>query len=124
DGLHDRLDAGAETAFGIAAAPGERHLVADHLAHHVGRAFGDQRRMRDDDDADIAHQRAPSVPPIAGTISALKRAPASTWRIERSPRNEARPRIAFIGLVAAAASSATPTIASADLPEASAAATG
>ena len=40
---HDRLDAGAEAAAGIAAAKGERHLVADHLAHHVGRALARRR---------------------------------------------------------------------------------
>jgi hypothetical protein len=78
DGREDRLDAGAEAAIGIATAPGERHLVADHLAHHVGGAFGNQWRMRDDDDADIAHAWAPSTLAAVRMISALERAPGST----------------------------------------------
>ena len=105
DRLQDRLDAGAEAALGIAAAQGERHLVADHLAHHVGRALGDERRMRDDDDADIRSCGClrGRCRDAASTISALERAPGSMWPIERSPRKEARPRVAFIGMVASAA---------------------
>ena len=43
---------------------------------------------------------APRVSATAATISATERAPGSIWPIERSPRNEARPRSAFIGTVA------------------------
>ena len=38
----------------VAAGEGERHRVADHLAHHVGRALGHLGRVRDDDDAHVA----------------------------------------------------------------------
>src|SRR5439155_933833 len=55
---------------------------------------------------------------------ALERAPGSRWPIERSPRKEARPRVAFIGLVSSAAASAIAASSKPDLPAASAAATG
>ena len=64
----------------------------------------DLGRMRHDDDADIAVLHAghsSSDVADAGDRSAThERAPGSMWPIERSPRNEARPRIAFIGTVA------------------------
>src|SRR4249920_2893217 len=41
---------------------------------------------------------------IACTISSVDRAPGSMWPTLRSPRNDARPRVALIGIVAAAAS--------------------
>ena len=41
------------------------------------------------------------------TISAVDRAPGSICPIERSPKNEARPRVACIGIVASAALAAT-----------------
>ena len=63
--------------------------------------------MRDDDDADIAHALSlQNFATMAAIISARGRAPGSIWPIERSPRNEARPRIAFIGTVASAAAAA------------------
>ena len=77
DGTHDRLDIGAEPAMAVSAAPCKRHFVAHHLPHHVGRALGDQRRMRDDDDTDIAHVLSPTVFATVRTSSAVERAPAS-----------------------------------------------
>ena len=44
---------------------------------------------------------------MAAIISADERAPGSIWPIDRSPRNEARPRMAFIGIVASAAAAAS-----------------
>ena len=43
-------------------------------------------------------------------ISAAERAPGSTWPIDLSPRNEARPRVARIGAVASAARRAAAAI--------------
>ena len=39
---------------------GERHLVADHLPHHVGGAFGDFRGVGHDHDADVIMRPLPS----------------------------------------------------------------
>src|ERR1700677_3049112 len=103
----DCFETRPELAGRAAPGPRERNVVADHLAHHVGRSFGDFRRMRYDDDADRAHQPAPNSSQIATIISADDRAPGSTWPIERSPRKEARPRVARIGAVASAAASAS-----------------
>ena len=46
---------------------------------------------------------APDFAPRPHQIARSRRAPGSMWPIERSPRNEARPRNAFIGTVASAA---------------------
>src|SRR5205823_6352595 len=101
DRLQDLLDTGTKAAVGIAAAEAQRHVAADHLAHHVGGAAGDVGGMRNNDDADFAgHARPSTTSQIASIMSSLERAPGSMCPIERSPRNEARPRMAFIGTVA------------------------
>ena len=98
---------GAKAAVRIAARVGERHGVANHLPHHVGGPFGDLGRVRYDDDSDVGHGlSSPMTSQMAAIIRQDDRAPGSIWPIERSPRNEARPRKAFIGMVAAAASNA------------------
>ena len=51
DGGPDLDRIGAELAHGVAAGPGAGHLVADHLAHHVGSTLGHLGRVRDDDHA-------------------------------------------------------------------------
>src|SRR5262245_54481449 len=60
-GVVDRLQnlrhIGAEPAIGIAAAEAEWHVLAHHLAHHVGSAFRHIGRMRDDDDAYLIFNR-------------------------------------------------------------------
>src|ERR1700676_1184119 len=105
DRLHDRFDAGAQAATGIAAAPAERHLAADHLLDHERGAAGDVRRVRDDDDSNIfAHANPSMTSAIASMIKADDRAPGSMWPMLRSPRNDARPRIALIWMVFSAAS--------------------
>ena len=65
-------------AVEIAAAERHLDLAADHLAHHVGGALRDVRRMRDDHDADgVAHVRASSALQTAWTMTQLDRAPGS-----------------------------------------------
>src|SRR5207253_3218973 len=104
DRLKDFFDAGAEPAVGVAAAKTERHLLANHLAHHVGRAARNVGRMGNDHDSDVvAHPLPSTMSQTASIISWLERAPGSMCPIERSPRNDARPLIAFIGIVAPAA---------------------
>src|SRR6185436_18532644 len=108
DRLHDLFDAGAEAAIGIAAAKTKRHFIADHLTHHVGGAAGNVGRMRHDHDADlVAHDFPSNTSQTASTISSLERAPGSIWPMERSPKKEARPRMAFMGTVLCADSLAT-----------------
>ena len=83
DRRQDPLDAGAEAAVGIAAAVGERHVVAHHLAHHVGRARGDLGRMRDDDDADLAFM--PRLQRVADRLDhQLRRAGARIHMADRA----------------------------------------
>ena len=51
----------------------ERHVLAHHLAHHVGRASGDVGRMRHDDDADlVAHLPASSTSQTASIMSCAR----------------------------------------------------
>jgi len=69
--------ANGDSARGIAPAPSQWHVMAHHLAHHVGGPLGDQRRVGNDDDADIAHCLASMVLTMAATMSALERAPGS-----------------------------------------------
>src|SRR5262249_24498554 len=98
---------GAEFACGVAAGEGARHLVAHHLPYHGSGAARDVRRVRDDDDADeLAHARPSMTSHTASTINWLERAPGSMCPFDRSPRNDARPRTASSGLVAATASAA------------------
>ena len=79
---HDRLDVGAEPAIRFAAAPRERHFVAHHLAHHVGRALARPRG-----ECETMTMPTLLMPPLqrvahtARTISATERAPGSTWPI-------------------------------------------
>jgi len=54
DRLEDACNIGTEPALGVATRPGERHGIADHLAHHIGRALCDLGGMRNDDDPDVA----------------------------------------------------------------------
>src|SRR5246127_727531 len=105
DRRHDRLDIGAQSAIRISAAPAEWYFAADHLLDHQRRATGYVRRVRHDHDSDILRHARPSITSAtASTINAEERAPGSIWPMLRSPRNEARPRIARIGMVFSAAS--------------------
>src|SRR4029077_10410903 len=123
----DRLHIGAQAAARRPAAPCERHVVPDHLPHHVGRSARDVRRVRHDYDADvmgclavpgshldaarfssffIARPSLSSTSTFVRIMSHDERAPGSMCPTLRAPRNEARPRTASIGTVAAAADSA------------------
>src|SRR5947207_7736013 len=105
DRRHDRLDTGAEPAARIPAAPTERHLAADHLLDHLRRTSRHVGRMRHNDNSDIlAHANPSMTSATASTINSEDRAPGSIWPMLRSPRNDARPRIARIGMVFSAAS--------------------
>ena len=53
DRLEDSSNIRAEPSIEVAAGPGKRHGIADHLTHHVGRAFRDFGGMGNDDDSDI-----------------------------------------------------------------------
>src|SRR5207237_7237706 len=88
----------------IAAAPAKRHFVADQLLDHHRGAAGDARGMRHNHDSYIFLHTQPSMTSAtASTISSEDRAPGSICPMLRSPRNDARPRIAFIGTVFSAA---------------------
>src|SRR5216684_4410521 len=101
---HDRFDACTQSAARIPAAPAERHFTADHLLNHESSAPRHVRRVRHDDDSNIlAHANPSMTSATASTISADDRAPGSMRPMLRSPRNEARPRIARIGIVPSAA---------------------
>src|SRR5437764_4212891 len=104
DCRHDRFDVGTQTAIRITAAPAKRHFVADHLLDHHRGAAGDVRGMRHNHDSYIFLHTQPSMTSAtASTISSEDRAPGSICPMLRSPRNDARPRIAFIGMVFCAA---------------------
>src|SRR5438105_10481295 len=105
DRRHDRLDAGAEPAARISAAPAERHFAADHLLNHQRGTARHISRVRDDDNSDIfAHANRSITSATASTINSEDRAPGSMWPMLRSPKNDARPRIARIWMVFCAAS--------------------
>src|SRR5258706_11441561 len=101
---HNRFDAGAQAAARISTAPAERYFMADHLLDHQGSAPRHVRRVRHNDDSNIFAHANPSITSVtASTINAEDRAPGSMWPMLRSPRNDARPRIARIGIVPSAA---------------------
>ena len=108
DGLDDRLDTGAESAVGIAAAEGDLAPRSPTICRTMSAVpLATSLRMRDDDDADrIVHCRASSVSQTACRRTQLERAPGSMWPMLRAPRNDARPLVACIGAVRAAASRA------------------
>ena len=92
DGREDLGNVGAEPAVGISAGPGQRHRVAGHLPHHVGGAFGDLRRMRDDHDTDVhphSLARAAGIDRRGDMIETVDRAPGSMCR--PTVRRERRP---------------------------------
>src|ERR1700704_3392195 len=105
DCRHDRLDTGAEPAARISAAPAERHFAADHLLDHQRRTTRHVGRGGHKANSDVfAHANPSMTSATASTISSEDRAPGSMWPMLRSPRNDARPRIARIGMVFSAAS--------------------
>ena len=72
-------------AVRVASGEGDGDRVADHLPHHIGRAFRHLRGMRYDDNSDIPQDQPPNTSQAASIISADERAPGSMCPIDARP---------------------------------------
>src|ERR1700723_150001 len=107
NGVDDQRHVGPEAAVGIATAERDFDFTADHLAHHIGSAFGDVLGMRHNDNPDgVIHGRASNALQTACKRTQLERAPGSAWPTLRGPRKAARALLACIGTVRSTASRA------------------
>src|ERR1700734_1036675 len=107
NGVDNQRHVGPEAAIRIATAEGDFNFTTDHLAHHVGSAFGDVLGMRHNDKPDgVIHGRDSNALQTACKRTQLERAPGSAWPTLRAPRKAARPLVACIGTVRSTASRA------------------